>query len=71
MTCKYYYGVNPSKVFSPIFSRTDLGILKTLGSKQDLVVCKPDKGKGVVLLDKHDCIQKMNEILQDTSKFTS
>ena len=30
---------------------------------------KPDKGNGVVILDKHDYIKKMDEILSDTSKF--
>ena len=30
---------------------------------------KPDKGNGVVILNKHDYNKKMDEILSDTSKF--
>ena len=30
---------------------------------------KPDKGNGVVILDKHDYDKKMDEILSDKSKF--
>ena len=30
---------------------------------------KPDKGNGVVILNKDDYNSKMNEILSDTSKF--
>ena len=29
----------------------------------------PDKGNGVVILNKHDYNKKMDEILSDTSKF--
>ena len=33
------------------------------------IITKPDKGSGVVLLNKSDCVDKMNEILDDQSKF--
>ena len=66
----HFHGFKPYKVFSPIISREDIGLLKSLGKKKDLVICKPDKGRGVVLLDRADYTSKMNEILQDTSKFT-
>ena len=58
------------KVFSPIISRADISLLRSLGRNKDLVVCKPDKGRGVVLLDKKDYVSKMNDILVDSSKFT-
>ena len=34
-----------------------------------IIVIKPDKGSGVVLLNKSDYVDKMNEILDDQSKF--
>ena len=70
VACKTFYGFKRSKVFSPIFSRADINILRSLGKKEDLVICKPDKGKGVVLLDRADYVYKMNDILNDATKFT-
>jgi hypothetical protein len=64
-----YYGFRKSKVFSPIFKQSDINILKDLKSKSDIIICRPDKGRGVVLLNKVDYINKMNNILLDTSKF--
>ena len=34
------------------------------------IICKPDKDNGVVLLNKIDCVQRMNAILLDTKMFT-
>ena len=56
-------------VFSPVFTKADLSLLKSLGGKSNLVICKPDKGTGVVLLDKVDYISKIHDILNDSSKF--
>ena len=44
--------------------------LKELSKDNSLVICKPDKGTGVVILNKEDYISKMNSILQDDSKFS-
>ena len=43
--------------------------LQALAKRKDLVITKPDKGNGVVIMDKSDYIQKMNLVLEDTSKF--
>ena len=43
--------------------------LKKLGANQDIVVCKPDKGRGVVILDKIPYIDKMLLLISDRSKF--
>ena len=43
--------------------------LSSLRAKDDLIICPPDKGNAVVLLDKSDYVQKMNAILSDTTKF--
>ena len=43
--------------------------LQNLRHLKDVIITKPDKGTGVVLLDKIDYVTKMAAILQDQSKF--
>ena len=43
--------------------------LKSLSEDQNIVIIKPDKGNGVVILDKANYHSKMHSILQDSSKF--
>ena len=50
-------------------SEAELDALKNLSNKPSIVICKPDKGNGVVLLDKSTYQQKMENILKDKSKF--
>ena len=40
-----------------------------LANDHSIIICKPDKGRGVVILDKNDYHNKMYDILNDTSKF--
>ena len=40
------------KVFSSIVSGNDSKILRDFGHNESIVVSKPDKGKGVVIVDK-------------------
>ena len=47
----------------------DNAILKKLGYNKNLKICKPDKGNGVVIMNSVDYFQKMNAILDDTTKF--
>ena len=49
--------------------KQQLEILKTLAQRKDVIVLKPDKGNGVVLLNKSDYVKKMNIILSDGAKF--
>ena len=35
-----------------LFTQTDMNILKNLKNNKDIIICKPDKGRGVVILDK-------------------
>ena len=44
--------------------------LKPLRPKDD-IICKPDKGNAVVLLNRTDYVNKMNMILSDKSKFVN
>ena len=46
-----------------------LQALKSLRSNNDILITKPDKGSGVVAMDKSDYILKMEKILHDTTKF--
>ena len=43
--------------------------IKSLRSNDKILITKPDKGSGVVILNKSVCITKMNLILNDASKF--
>ena len=43
--------------------------LNSLHSNENIVITKPDKGSGVVILNNNDFIDKMQEILDDRSKF--
>ena len=68
--CKRYLcGFRPSKVFSPIFTKSDLALLRAFSSDKSIVVTKPDKGKGVVILDRSSYKEKMDSIVADNSKF--
>ena len=43
--------------------------INSLQKNDDIIVTKPDKGSGVVLLNKSDYVDKMNKIPDDQSKF--
>ena len=47
----------------------ELQAITTLRQNKSIIVCKPDKGNGVVLLNKSDYVKKMENILLDKSKF--
>ena len=67
---KYFYNFKKHKVFSYIFTDNDVILLKTFGSNRIIVVCKPDKGRGVVIIDKAKYIEKVTEIVSDATKFS-
>ena len=49
--------------------KEDYKILKNLGSDPSLTICRPDKKRGVVILNRMNYVTKMNHILSDTTKF--
>ena len=53
-----------------IFDSDCIAAIKSLRSNKDILITKPDKGSGVVILNKSDYVSKMKNILCDTSKFT-
>ena len=63
------YGKYKYPTWFPFFRKHDLDILKKLSNRKDLVICKPDKGRGVVIMNKTDYLDKMNIILRDNAKF--
>ena len=64
-----FYNFKSKDVFSPIFSKSDFKLLKNLGQDKNVVICSPDKGRGVVILDKEQYLAKMNDIVSDSTKF--
>ena len=69
IACRYFYSFKPYKVFSAIFSRKDFSLLKELGNNKSIIVTKPDKGRGVVLVDKNVYLDKMQNLISDPTKF--
>ena len=57
-----------NKVPDPINDRR-VEVLKNLKDDDNIVITRPDKGKGVVIMDKTDYTEKMKSILCDTTKF--
>ena len=60
----YYNSYSPSKS-----TLKKHGILKRLRSNKDIVIVKPDKGNGVIILDRGDYDKKLFEIINDSTKF--
>ena len=50
-------------------STDELAIMKDLKSKKDIIISRPDKGNGVGVMDKSDCLEKRKIILSDKTKF--
>ena len=55
-------------IFVNIISKSDLTLLRNFAKDKNIVVCKPDKGRATVILDKNIYVEKMTNI-SDTSKF--
>ena len=52
-----------------LLSKEDIKLLDNLENNNNIVIVKPDKGNGVVILDRNDYNKKMNDMLQDNTKF--
>ena len=66
---KYFFEFNPLKIHSPIFSKDDIDMLKNFGKRPDIFVSSPDKGNGVVIVDKPTYLNSMYAIINDSTKF--
>ena len=69
LSMKLFYNFKPYKVFSPFFSKQNFKILRNLSLDNTMPICKPDKERGVVIVDKKVYINKMENLLNDSSKF--
>ena len=67
----YFRSSNNNKPSFFVLKPKDREVLNALGKDSSVVICKPDKGRGVVLLEKTAYVNKMEEILSDSSKFIS
>ena len=52
-----------------LISKKHIEALKSLRNNGDILITKPDKGSGIVILNKSDYLNKMHLILSDSSKF--
>ena len=52
-----------------VFSKRGVRELKQLAAKKDIIVCKPDKGRGVVIIDKDAYVSRMFALISDASIF--
>ena len=66
---RFFVKLKKSSSWLPFFNKHDLGILKSLALNKNIVICRPDKGNGVVLLNRSDYNEKMHNILNDDTKF--
>ena len=64
----YFYNFDHFKCQGPVSSE-HVKILKRLSKDKNLLILKPDKGNGIVLLDRDVYFNKMNDILDDREKF--
>ena len=63
---KDYRNWKPSRTLPP----AHIDALKKLYKNLDIVICKPDKGNAVVILDRSDYDRKVSAILSDVTKFS-
>jgi len=66
---KYFTNFKPHRNACPVFTREDFATLRSLSQDRSLYITRPDKGNGVVILNRNDYISKINDIINDYSKF--
>ena len=66
-----YYNFKDKKHWIPLMPDDHIKALKNLKSDKTTQIIRPDKGKGVVILDRNDNIAKMETLLSDETKFTT
>jgi hypothetical protein len=67
---KFFYNHKSYKIFSSVFSSSDVSAIRSLGSCNDIVVTRPDKGRGLVILDRSKYRESLMKIVADKTKFT-
>ena len=68
VNCCYKYRKASVNHYTPV-TRAHIEALKRLKANRDILLTRPDKGAGIVIINKADYIDKMQTILQDEQKF--
>ena len=55
--------------FNSVFPSSAVSVLKNLKERSSIIIAKPDKGNGVVIMEKNSLINEVMELLQDHTKF--
>ena len=66
-TCYQYVNYRPET--HHFLSKQHVEAVKRLRDNESVILCRPDKGTGIVLLDRTYYNQQLEDILSDTSKF--
>ena len=66
---KYFYNFKSYKIFSSVFKVGDVRLLRALSRNPNVIVTRPDKGRGVVILDRSNYTNSVHGIISDSSKF--
>ena len=66
--CRRYANLKPDMAGYPL-NRQHFALIGELRKNHDLVITRPDKGNGVVLMQRSDYVDKMEQILGQKNKF--
>ena len=69
LALNFYEQFSYKDIINPIIKKEDIHSLKKLAQDSSIIISRPDKGKGTVILNKTDYINKMNNIVNDSTKF--
>jgi len=64
-----FYDFKRHRHWLPSFSKAKYNALKSLKEDPNIIITRPDKGKGVVILERNEYITKVNILLSDHTKF--
>ena len=65
---KFFNAFKPSKKIS-VMTREDVKLLKEFSSNKNIVVSKPDKGRGIVIVDRAHYVDGVSKIIENSNKF--
>ena len=63
------YNFNMTRSNMSNMPKEEFDALLKLSKNKDIIISKPDKGSGIIILDRKDYVDKMLEILSDENKF--
>ena len=58
-----------TNIHNTVIRREDFNILKSINKDNKLHITRPDKGNGIVIMNRNDYINKMQAILNYHTKF--